>query len=478
MTLHPMNKTFISLIHPSVAGLFLVSQPVSGVEPAARPNLLIILADDQGWGDAGFRGAPDVKTPNLDRLAASGVEFTQGYVSAPQCIPSRVGLMTGRHQQRAGIECNPDDNKNGVYQLPDGTATLASELKAADYRTGMVGKWHLGEPLSTQPFNKGFEWCAYMRHGMGYHFLKSAWPKDKEGRGTNWFRDENDRTIPIEGRGYLPEVFTDKALEFLQRKDSRPFFLYLAYHPPHWPLEAPDESIAEYRDIKDVNRRICAAMISDMDAQIGRIMDWLKSSGLDKNTMVVYLSDNGAPQYSGPAITPVKMGENASFNGPLSGCKGLLLEGGIRVPFVMSWPGMLPAGTKVDWPVSSLDLTPTFLAAAGAAPMVDADGIDLLPYLKPVIAATGPDRALFWRFDTQWDRQHAVRRGPWKLVRSGPRPARQLFNISEDPSEKNDLVVKNPEMAAKLAGELDAWLATLPPPNPDWITVKKSPDTK
>ena len=252
----------------------------------------------------------------------------------------------------------------------------------------------------------------------------------------------------------------------------------MAYHPPHWPLEATDESVAEYRDIQDANRRICAAMISGMDTQIGRIMDWLKSSGLDKNTMVVYLSDNGAPQYSGPAITPVKMGENASLTGPLSGWKGLLLEGGIRVPFVMSWPGTLPAGTKVDWPVSSLDLTPTFLAAAGAAPMVDADGIDLLPYLKPVIAATGPDRALFWRFDTQWERQHAVRRGPWKLVRSGPKPARQLFNISEDPSEKNDLVAKNPEMATKLAGELDAWLATLLPPNPDWITVKKSPNTK
>jgi arylsulfatase A-like enzyme len=447
-------------------------------ESGPRPNLLIILSDDQGWGDAGFRGASDVKTPNLDRLAASGVEFRQGYVTAPQCIPSRAGLLTGRYQQHAGIECNPDDNKNDVYQLPARTATLASLLKAAGYRTGMVGKWHLGEPLSSQPFNKGFEWCAYMRHGMGYHFLKSAWPKDKDGRGTNWFRDEKDRTIPIEGRGYLTEVFTDKALEFIRKDDERPFFLYLAYHPPHWPLEAPDESVAEYRDIKDVNRRVCAAMITDMDAQIGRLMDGLKSRGLDQNTMIVFLSDNGAPQYSGPAITPVKMGENASLNGPLNGCKGLLLEGGIRVPFVMSWPGKLSAGTKVDWPVSALDLTPTFLAAAGAPPMAGADGMNLLSYLKPGISATGPDRALFWRFDTQWDRQNAVRRGPWKLVRSGPKPARQLFNIREDPSETNDLSAKNPEKAAALAGELDAWMETLPPPNPEWFTKKKLPDTK
>ena len=474
MTQPAIIKSFITLVCPSVASLFLLSQPAIGAKPAARPNLILILSDDQGWGDAGFRGATDVKTPNLDRLAASGVEFRQGYVTAPQCIPSRAGLITGRYQQHAGIECNPDDNKNDVYQLPESTATLASELKAAGYRTGMVGKWHLGEPLSSQPFNKGFEWCAYMRHGMGYQFLKSAWPKDKDGKGTNWFRDEKDQAIPIEGQGYLTEVFTDKALKFIQKKDERPFFLYLAYHPPHWPLEAPEESVAQYEDINDGNRRICAAMIADMDSQIGRIIDYLKSSALDKNTMIVFLSDNGAPQYSGPSITPVKIGENASLNGPLSGCKGLLLEGGIRVPFVMSWPGTLPVGVKVDWPVSALDITPTFLAAAGAAPMAEADGTDLLPYLKSGVTVAGPDRALFWRFDTQWDRQHAVRRGPWKLVRSGSEPARQLFNIEEDPFEKNCLSAKNLEKAAGLAAELDTWLASLPPPNPAWITVKKS----
>ena len=474
MTQPAIIKSFITLVCPSVASLFLLSQPAIGAKPAARPNLILILSDDQGWGDAGFRGATDVKTPNLDRLAASGVEFRQGYVTAPQCIPSRAGLITGRYQQHAGIECNPDDNKNDVYQLPESTATLASELKAAGYRTGMVGKWHLGEPLSSQPFNKGFEWCAYMRHGMGYQFLKSAWPKDKDGKGTNWFRDEKDQAIPIEGQGYLTEVFTDKALKFIQKKDERPFFLYLAYHPPHWPLEAPEESVAQYEDINDGNRRICAAMIADMDSQIGRIIDYLKSSALDKNTMIVFLSDNGAPQYSGPSITPVKIGENASLNGSLSGCKGLLLEGGIRVPFVMSWPGTLPVGVKVDWPVSALDITPTFLAAAGAAPMAEADGTDLLPYLKSGVTVAGPDRALFWRFDTQWDRQHAVRRGPWKLVRSGSEPARQLFNIEEDPFEKNCLSAKNLEKAAGLAAELDTWLASLPPPNPAWITVKKS----
>jgi len=439
---------------------------------AARPNLIIILSDDQGWGDAGFQGAPDVKTPNLDRLAASGVRFTQGYVTAPQCIPSRAGLLTGRYQQFAGIECNPNDNKNSIYQLNEGTRTIASELRSAGYRTGIVGKWHLGEPLSTQPFNKGFEWCAYMRSGMGFHFQNSAWPKDKNGVATNWFRNEQDQTIPMEGNAHMTELFTDKALEFIQKKDERPFFLYIAYHPPHWPLEAPEESISEYRDIKDVNRQVCAAMITDLDTQIGRILDFLKSSGREENTVIAFLSDNGAPEYSGPNITPVKMGQNASINGDLSGCKGMLLEGGIRVPFVLSWPARIPGGKSADWPVISLDLTPTFLAAADASPLPDADGINLLPYLIPHTAKDVPERPIFWRFNTQWALQDAIRRGPWKLVNAGSPGPRKLFNIDEDPSERNDLAAVHAEKSAALAKELDAWLAKLPPPNPEWITVK------
>lgn len=455
-------------MNKSLSLLAAITLPAAGVFAAAadRPNIILILSDDQGWGDAGFRGATDVKTPNLDRLAASGVEFLQGYVTAPQCIPSRAGLITGRYQQHAGIECNPDNDKNNVYQLNEGTRTIASELQSAGYRTGIVGKWHLGEPLSTQPFNKGFEWCAYMRSGMGFHFQDSA--------STNWFRDENDQEIPIEGNAYMPKLFTDKALEFIQKKDERPFFLYLAYHPPHWPLEADAETVASYSEIQDANRQICAALITDMDTQIGRILDDLKSSGRDKNTLIVFLSDNGAPQYSGPKITPVKMGENASLNGPLNGCKGMLLEGGIRVPFIASWPERLPAGKKVTWPMTALDLTPTFLAAAHAPPMANADGINLLPFIENSAGSDDPDRPLFWRYNTQWDLQHAIRRGPWKLVRSGRHIPRQLFNINEDPAEKHNLASADPERVKALGQELDAWMATLPPPNPDWITVKKT----
>lgn len=457
----------IKIAGAATVGLLLPSLLPGASAESTKPNILLILSDDQGWGDAGFRGAPDVKTPNLDRLAASGVEFTEGYVSSPQCVPSRASLITGRYPQRVGLECNPDYNKSGIYQIDENAKTIAGELQRTGYRTGMIGKWHLGEPATAQPGQKGFEWCAYMRNSMCFHFSDKSVPT-----GSNWFRNAKDEEIPIEGNAYFTELFTDKALEFLALPDERPFFLYLAYHPPHWPLDAPEESIAKYWEIEDANRQICAAMISDMDAQIGRIIDDLKSTGRLDNTIIVFLSDNGAPEYHGPAIHPVKMGENASINGILNGCKGMLLEGGIRVPFVISWPANLPAKTRIDWPISSMDLTPTLLAAAEGEPLKEVDGLNLLPYLLPEISTTGPERALFWRFDTQWDRQNAIRRGEWKLVRSGPSPKRQLFNLKSDPRERVDLAATQPEIYQSLAHELDAWMATLPDPNPEWITVK------
>jgi arylsulfatase A-like enzyme len=444
--------------------------------PAAeRPNILVILSDDQGWGDTGYNGNREVQTPNLDRLAASGIRFDNGYVTAPQCVPSRAGLILGRHQQRFGLECQSDEKYFRTYALPTGVTTLPESLQKAGYRTGLVGKWHLGEPLDSQPFRRGFEWCSYFRGGMGFQYAQGG--KEK------LFRNERDEIIPVRPDEYLVEVFTRKALEFLGQQDERPFFLYLSYYPPHWPLEAPERYVEKYRHIEDGNRRTACAMIESVDDAVGEVLARLKKAGQDKNTLVVFLSDNGAPEYSGPHITPVKVGQNASSNGPLAGCKGMLLEGGIRVPFLMSWPGHLPAGRSVAWPVSTLDLTPTFLAAAGAAPMKDADGVDLLPFLGPSISATGPDRALFWRFLTQWSLQGAVRRGPWKLVSSGAEPGpgfdfgtgvpqtgrTKLFNIAEDPGEKIDRTQEKPQVAASLQKEFAAWNQTLVPPK--WATL-------
>jgi len=438
-----------------------------------RPNILFILTDDQGWGDVGFNGNKEVRTPNLDRLAASGIRFDNGYVTAPQCIPSRAGILLGRYQQRFGMECQPDNDKLGQYHLPEGVTTVADELKRVGYRTGIIGKWHMGEPEGTQPYDKGFEWCAYLRGGIGYHFADTEQKQSK-------FRNERNEIIPVDGDGYLPRIMTDKALEFVKGQDARPFFLYLAYHPPHWPLEAPGSSVAEYSDIADPNRQVCCAMISEVDRGVGRLLAQLKESGLERNTLVVFLSDNGAPAYTSKGTTPIKMGENASTNGHLSGYKGDLLDGGIHVPFVLSWPGHLPADTVVKWPVSSLDLAATFLAVAEAPPVEDHDGVNLLPYLQPKVAGTGPDRTLFWRFHTQWCTEDAVRRGSWKWVRTLTRDMgvlkkgeSGLFDIDKDPSEQYNLISEHPEIAASMEKAFSEWSKSLS--DPKWTTVQRIP---
>ena len=247
------------------------------------------MTDDQGWADTGYNGDPEVKTPNIDRLAASGIRFDNGYVTAPQCVPSRAGIILGRYQQRFGLECQTDEKYHGTYHLPDGVSTLPEELRKAGYRTGIVGKWHLGEPLESQPFNKGFEWCAYFREGMGFQYAT-------DGRHT-LFRNERDEVIPLEPDEYLVDVFTRKAFEFLGQKDERPFFLYLSYYPPHWPLEVPERYLEPYQDIEDVHRRTACAMIASVDDAVGEVMARLAESGLADNTIVVFLSDNGAPEY-------------------------------------------------------------------------------------------------------------------------------------------------------------------------------------
>jgi arylsulfatase A-like enzyme len=465
-----MKKTPLVLL---LSVLFAASALSAGA--AERPNIIVIMTDDQGWGDTGYNGDPEVRTPNIDRLAATGIRFDNGYVTAPQCVPSRAGIILGRYQQRIGLECNPDEKFHGTYGLPAGVPTMPEELRKAGYRTGIVGKWHLGEPLDSQPFERGFEWCAYFRGGMGFQYAADGNEK--------LFRNERDEPIALGADEYLVEVFTRKALEFIGEKDERPFFLYLSYYPPHWPLAAPEQYLQKYKHIEDPNRRTACAMITSVDDGIGELMARLAEAGLEKNTMVVFFSDNGAPAYSSAGVTPIKVGENASSNSPLSGCKGNLLEGGIRVPFLMSWPGRLPADAKVSWPVSVLDLTPTFLAAADAPPMRGADGVDLLPYLEPSVSATGPDRALFWRFHTQWCLQGAVRRGPWKLVSAGPDPGpgfdfppgtlgsgeTGLYNIAEDPSEKKNLIKEKPDIAESLQKEFAAWQETLV--DPKWVTL-------
>ncbi len=422
------------------------------------PNIILILSDDQGYGDLGCYGATDLDTPVIDQLAAEGIRFTDAHVTAPQCTPSRCGLITGIHQQRLGLEANPDNKYYSVFGFQDGqTTTVAGLLKAAGYRTGMIGKWHIGEPLDSQPFTNGFEWCRYMRGGMGYF-----WPaKEKNEWWGDRFRNENDEVIPWT-EGYITDVFTDQAIEFVspKKEDDRPFFLYLAYNAPHWPLEAPQEIIDQFKNIKDPKRRIYAAMVKSLDTNIGRLLATLDMLEIRNNTLIVFLSDNGAPG-------SWSHGYNAGSNGVLKGAKGSLYEGGTRVPMIFNWPDRFTAGQTVEWPVISLDLLPTFLAVAGTETPQEKDGTNLLPNLFPQVAPDGSAHLLRWRYLTQWARQYAIRDGDWKLV--SPKTGQvELYRISDDIAEEHDLSHEYPEMRDRLGQELNGWMAELPE-RPKWI---------
>ncbi|QHI68693.1 sulfatase-like hydrolase/transferase [Tichowtungia aerotolerans] len=468
-----MKKHFLLVLLSVVTGVAAVAKsPVDGANVASpartSPNIILILSDDHGYGDLGCYGATDLSTPVLDRLAAEGVRFTDAHVTAPQCTPSRCGLITGVHQQRLGLEANPDDHYLHLFGFQDGkTSTMADLLKDAGYRTGMIGKWHIGETLDSQPFRNGFEWCRYMRGGMGYF-----WPANRgcqkdwnqENPPSGWwgdrFRDENDIVLPWE-EGYVTDVFTDYAIDFVSaaQKDGRPFFLYLAYNAPHWPMEAPPELIDQFKHIEDPVRRIYAAMLKSMDSNIGRLVETLNDLKLRKNTLVVFLSDNGAPG-------SWSHGYNAGSNGPLNGFKGSLQEGGVRVPMIFNWPGHLAGGQTADWPVISLDLLPTFLALAGAETPAEKDGVNLLPTLLPTVTDAGPKHILRWRYLTQWATQTAIRDGEWKYYTH--KGDAQLYRLSDDLGERNNLIKDYPEVADRLQKDLFSWMQTLPP-RPKWI---------
>lgn len=269
-----------------------------------------------------------------------------------------------------------------------------------------------------------------------------------------------DEVIPWT-EGYITDVFTDKAIEFISAKttDDRPFFLYLAYNAPHWRMEAPPEIVDQFVTIKDPARRTFAAMVKSMDSNIGRLLTRLDELSIRDNTLIVFLSDNGAPSLGA--------GYNAGSNGSLKGSKGNLYEGGMRVPMIFNWRRRLTAGQTAEWPVISLDLLPTFLAAAGAETPKEKDGVNLLPSILPQVAAKGPGHVLHWRYLTQWARQYATRDGDWKLV-SSKSGVVELYCMSDDIGEQHDLSTDYPEVMARLERALNAWMKTLPE-RPQWI---------
>ncbi|MBK8978305.1 MAG: sulfatase-like hydrolase/transferase [Planctomycetes bacterium] len=404
--------------------------------PARRPpNIVVILADDLGYGDLGVQGCRDVATPHIDSIAADGVRFTDGYVTCPVCAPTRAGLLTGRYQQRFGLELNPGPEASAAanYGLPRDQPTLAERLRAGTgdlhWATGMVGKWHLGYQRELQPMSRGFE--------SFFGFLSGANDYLKARESTPILRGFE----PVEETDYLTTAFAREAVAFIDAHHERPFFLYVPFNAVHAPLQARDEDRARFPDVTAPKRLTYAAMLAALDDAVGAILGALAEHGLEKDTLVVFLSDNGGPTQ-----------QTTSRNDPLRGVKGQVFEGGIRIPFLMRWPGTLPAGRVEHRPVISLDVVPTVLAAAGVPVRdgPDLDGVDLLPFL------TGPrdDRpheTLFWRFGAQ----SAVRHGDLKLVRRDDTTA--LFDLAADIGEAHDLAAERPDDVAALSEAFAAW---------------------
>jgi arylsulfatase A-like enzyme len=431
--------------------------PAPVVAAPARPNVLVIVADDLGYGDLGVHGGKGVPTPHLDALAASGVRCTSGYVSAPYCSPSRAGLLTGKYQTRFGHEFNPHVGDEAKLGLPLDQKTVADHLRAAGYATGLVGKWHQGFSQAHHPQARGFDDYFGFLVG-GHNYLLHT---DAEGK----FGSAHSHDLIYRGRehvkldGYTTDLFTDEAIAFADRHARKPWFLYLAYNAVHTPLEV----LKKYGDrvpaaVTDPARRGYLSLLVGLDENVGRLMAHLRKTGKEKDTLVFFFSDNG-----GAGRKPY-LAYNAAVNAPLRGNKGQTLEGGIRVPFFVSWPGRLPAGKTYDQPVIALDVLPTALAAAGAKAVSGLDGVDLLPHLSGANPAP-PHPALYWRFGPQ----RAVRKGNWKLVDWRDFAAKtssgwQLFDLSKDVGERTDLAAANPQVVADLSRAWGGWNARNVPP--------------
>ena len=432
-----------SSLHPErILALLIAAFFANPAGAAERPNILFIVSDDQGYADVGFHGCKDIPTPNLDALAASGVRFSNGYVSGPYCSPTRAGLLTGRYQQRFGHEFNP----GGGQGLPLTETTIADRLKSAGYVTGLVGKWHLGALPEMHPRKRGFdEFFGFL--GGAHSYI------DSEGilRGSE----------PVKDVGYTTDAFGREAVSFIGRHKAKPWFLYLAFNAVHTPMHATEERLAKFSGIADNERRAYAAMSLAMDEAVGKVRQALADTGQEARTLVVFLSDNGGPSMPGVTV-------NGSRNEPLRGSKRTTLEGGVRVPFVLAWPGRVKPAVY-DQPIIQLDATATALTAAGVEikPEWKLDGVNLFPFLTSEKSGP-PHESLYWRFGQQM----AIRKGDFKLVRydgnadtrSGrrePVSSTRLYNLREDIGESNDLAAAMPAKTSELQAEWDAWNATL-----------------
>ncbi len=437
---------------------------VPGPPSATRqhPNVIVILSDDMGYGDLGVYGCRDIPTPHIDSLATSGVRFTDAYANGAFCTPTRAALMSCRYQHRYGVEDlagkGPARGGGGVAEsnvLPPQANPLPQRLNAAGYHTGMVGKWHLGTGPGLTPVDRGFnEFFGFLGGGHQY-FIQ---PDGKGEYNAPILRDRQ----PVKETRYLTDAFGEEAAAFVarQRGATKPFFLYLAFNAVHTPLQATEEYHARFAHIDNRQRRTYAAMLSAMDDAVGMVLAKLDEIGERDNTLVIFHNDNGGPT--------TRNAVNGSRNTPLRGSKCETFEGGIRVPLIMRWPGVIQPGTTYSQPVISFDISATALVAAGADTAL-CDGVDLLPFLTGKKTGS-PHEALFWRSRTM-SNNYGARQGDWKFVHStegdaapGPRqkPAcDMLFHLANDPGEQHDLAAEKPEKLAELKKLYEVWSAAV-----------------
>ena len=428
------------------------------------PNVIVILVDDLGFADLGCQGSKDVKTPYVDSLAANGVRFSNGYVTAPQCGPSRAGLLSGRYQNRFGFVSNEYARKPAI---PPSVKLISDRMKAVGYVTGYSGKWGVGHPLVSGPEyippGRGFDESYWNSDGNFYFGNKVTDP------GRMVYRDNDLVAMPH----YSTDAFGREAVKFIERHQDEPFFLIVSFITPHVPMEAKEEDLARFPNASDPLRRTMLAMVACMDDNVGRILEALRTEDLEEDTLIFFLSDNGGPTKT-----------NASRNDPFRGFKGDVLEGGIHVPFIMQWKGRLPAGTVYKEPVISLDILPTTLAAAGVdiQPEWKLDGVNLLPFLSGEKSGS-PHEALYWRFNIWSDKpdlnRWAIRQGDWVLLHNlvGRSPI-ELHHLAEDEGQARNLARSNPTKLQELQKRFDVWDAEVAKSAAMFPTRKKRIDKR
>ena len=441
------SKFFLTLIMLSVLLL-------SAQQDKDKPNLIVIMTDDMGYADVGFNGCKDIPTPNIDSIAYNGAHIVNGYVSFPVCGPSRAGFITGRYQDRFGFTTNPTiDPTNDIAGLPLDEKTIAEVLHKEGYKSAIVGKWHLGTHPNFHPLKRGFDYFYGFLSGGHNYFMNQLTIENLENVKSKWAwyktkLRENHKTLEFEDykTDYLTDELSEAGLRFInkQAENNQSFFLFLAYNAPHTPMHATEKYLSRFPDIEDKKRKTYAAMVSAVDDGVGNVLRTLKDNGIEENTLIVFLSDNGGAH------------NNASQNTPLRGTKGSVYEGGLRVPFAMQWKGVIPANTSYEESVSSLDIMASIVDILDIKtnPKKPLDGVNIIPYLTGKKKGA-PHEYLFWR---KWEQNAmAAINADYKLLKVKKNAETEFYNLKKDVSEKENIKGSNSKKVQEIQKEWDKW---------------------